>query len=198
MGSLRGGRRLRAAITYSTMGRVKFFSLKQHQGAEDVRQCVGERFFNLCSVISSVRNPWDALVSLYEWKRTGRGGRDAVMKDLSFSDFLHQYLSIDGGDGLSPAQRILFYPYVFADGEYVLDGVIYFEDIEGSLSHVLREINEKYKSDAGGVPHEKKGDRLKDYRKYYSDESARWVQVHFSEYLNIFPYKFDEPGKTPF
>lgn len=168
----------------------------QHMTASETKKIIGTKFWDNAIISTSVRNPWDAILSFYNWVKIGRYGRD-FDKDLSFTEFLDKVTQIDVNDKYSLAQNYLFYPYIMIDDEYILSHVFYFE----SLQESFKELEKKLKLKIGefdDVRFKFKNKRLdKDYRREYNDRQAELVNNHFKEYLKIFPYNFNKPNAKP-
>jgi len=117
--------------------KLKFGSkmrVREHMTGDDVLDLVGQDFFDQCSVVTNVRNPWDALVSSYKWQRGGRGGASRPV-EYSFPEFLSWSLGV-GDNGISIAEEYLFHPYISGRG-WVIDRVIFFEDLARSINDTL-------------------------------------------------------------
>lgn len=172
-----------------------FPALLQHDTLERIKFLFGSYFFNNSYKVTSIRNPWDALVSFYHWEVSGQQGRKQK-KNIDWNAFVKNVLNKDK-EGMSIAQSFLFYPYMFLQDQKVLDNVIYFEDIHGSFLRVSKEIGIDIDEFKKSQIHLKKSIRKDDYRIYYSDDQAERVSIHFNKYLNHFPYEFDKPFSIP-
>lgn len=171
--------------------------VKQHTTAAEVRRLVGSEFWREAARAVPVRNPWDTLVSDYEWFRTGRLERSEPLA-LDWNQWLEQVLQPgQGPGGLSPAQHRLFYPYLMVDGQWIADHMIFFEAIEDSLKQLGKALDIAMPSfEAAGI-HEKKNRKRRDYRSYFSDAQAERVAEHFRTMLARAPYDFDAPDRPP-
>ena len=192
--------RLREFLSHAgPAGRImaKMYALREHQPGASVRRLLGGRFFERCLKVTSVRNPWDAVVSAYEWRRSGRHGRSAP-KDVQWNAFLHDFLEpkSDCG-GLSTAQYYLFYPYLMIGDRWFADDVVFFEAIDDSIDRISRRLNLTLPRFSGSAIHEKKVREEDDYRRYFTDEQAEHIARHFQVFLDRFPYRFDRIGEAP-
>lgn len=186
---------------YTLAGRRRFFTLhwrlagqfpgiKQHQTAEEVKKVVGDEIWQNSLISVPVRNPWDMLVSRYEWDSAGRNGRSE-----KFSSDFGQWLSramqpIDLFGGLSYAQKQI-YPFLFCDEEFIAGHLCYFEDIDGSLIKLGEQLGIEIPPLSQTPVREKKTSRKKDYRPYYSSDQAEAVAEHFERFLSVIPYRFE-------
>jgi len=173
-----------------------FYSLLQHATLKRIQFLFGKKFFNEAFKITSVRNPWDALVSFYLWEKSGHQGRVSP-KDIEWDSWLDSVLRIKEPGKLSLAQEFLLYPYIFLEGKLGIDQFIYFEDLESSFKNLSDKLGADIKPFTRNSFHFKKSKERKDYRFYFTDTQAEQVENHFRKYLDLIFYKYDEIGKTP-
>ncbi|MCH8553481.1 MAG: hypothetical protein LAT62_16205, partial [Natronospirillum sp.] len=158
-------------------------------------QVVGRRFWDQCLKVSSLRNPWDMLVSQYEWERSGRAGRSAPAEQ-PWSQWLDEALSKPGGNGISKAESKIV-PHAFINGHFVLDHMILFEDLDGTINDLQARTGVSMPAFSTRNINEKQTRRERDYRRYYAPQEAARVGQVFAPLLARFPYDFDSPGKPP-
>ncbi|KAF0279457.1 hypothetical protein BA897_01735 [Spiribacter roseus] len=168
--------------------------VREHMTGNDVLDLVGQDFFNQCSVVTNVRNPWDALVSSYKWQQGGRGGGTQPF-ECSFSEFLSRSLSV-GDNGISIAEEYLFDPYISGRG-WLIDRVIFFEDLANSIDETLKTFRVEGVGFENASIYEKRTRKKEDYRIWYSDADAYAVEERFSRFLSWFRYDFNSPGTPP-
>jgi hypothetical protein len=171
-----------------------FPPLLQHDSCERIKYLFGSSFFNNAFKVTSVRNPWDALVSYYLWEKSGQQGRVSEV-ELKWEHWLEKRLNPDSVNRLSAAQEFLFYPYLFLNNVLVIDNFIFFEDLAGSMDQIGKKLG--LKIDSLKLLHFKKSKRDKDYRPFFTDIQAEKVAKHFSKYLEVLNYSFNDVGKTP-
>ena len=184
---------------YYVRGIARLFPhIKEHQSGIELKSILGTDFWGKALKSTSVRNPWDAMVSLYRWVKVGRYGR-SFPKDLDWDDFLMRVCKVDECmTGWSIAQEYLFYPYLFDENACFVDHVFYFEDLRGSFAE-LKETLDLSASDFDKAAYFFKNNRSqRDYRKDYTDDQALLVLNHFSELLALFPYQFEKINSKPF
>jgi hypothetical protein len=171
--------------------------VKEHHGGIELKNILGENFWGKAFKSTNVRNPWDAMVSFYQWVKVGRYGR-SFPKDLNWDDFLVQVCKVDDSNAdWSIAQDYLFYPYLFDENSFFVDHVFFFEDLQGSFSE-LKETLELSANDFDKEAYFFKNNRKqRDYRKDYTDDQALFVQNHFSKLLALFPYQFEKINSRP-
>lgn len=171
-------------------------ALTQHDDLMRIYHLFGNRFCNKCYKVTSVRNPWDALVSFYHWERSGQQGR-VKQKDVKWDKWFNDILKPVQNSKYSLAQDFLFYPYIFLNDKIAVQDFIYFEDMDGSINRLAKKIGVHIEPLNQNGLHFKKGNRKEDYRTYYTSEQAEKVRTHFSKYLNVLPYKFDKTNELP-
>jgi len=168
--------------------------IREHMAGDNLRELVGQDFFDQCLLVTSIRNPWDALVSSYKWQQ-GRRGAHSQSAGCSFPDFLTQSLNI-GDNGVSIAEEYLFHPYVSGEN-WVVDRVIVFEDLSRSIDRVVGEYGMHNIGFSNASIYEKRTRQKEDYRVWYSDADAQSVEECFSSFLSRFRYDFDSPQTPP-
>ena len=187
----------RSVKDWVSAARFRFGSkmrIREHMAGDNLRELVGQEFFDQCLLVTSIRNPWDALVSSYKWQQGGRGAHSQPV-GWSFSDFLRQSLSI-GDNGISIAEEYLFHPYV-SGKSWVVDRVIVFEDLSRSIDRVVGEYGMHNIGFSNASIYEKRTRQKEDYRVWYTDADARAVEERFSSFLSRFHYDFNAPGEVP-
>ncbi|WP_448383121.1 sulfotransferase family 2 domain-containing protein [Desulfosoma sp.] len=145
-------------------------------------------FFESLFKFAFVRNPWDLQVSSYHHIRRER---PHLMHELpTFEDFLKHKLN--------PHR-----PYVFhfdvsierqsdylvdLDGSLLVNFVGRYERLEEDFAEACRRIGIR----PPALPHKRKAVDRRDYRAYYTDETADLVARHFRRDIELFDYRFDE------
>lgn len=162
--------------------------IKEHMSGDLVRELIGSKFFDQSTVVTNIRNPWDALVSSYKWKHQKDG-------NVSFPEYLERALKVKN-NGLSFAQEYLFYPYLKGVG-WRVSQVVVFEDLANSIDRLVSIFDARHPSFSQAGLYEKRMGGDRDYRAWYTDALAERVQNHFSCFLKCFPYEYDSPGQPP-
>lgn len=162
--------------------------LPRHAKVIAAKEMLPREFFNSLFKFAFVRNPWDLQVSSFHHIRRER---PHLIKGLkTFEDFLkHKF----------DPQR----PYVFhldvsierqtdylvdLDGSLLVDFVGRYERLADDFAEVCRRIGIR----PSALPHKRKAVDRKDYRVYYTDETAELVARHFQRDIQLFGYRFDE------
>lgn len=129
--------------------------------------------------ITTVRNPWDRLVSLYSYNSAFR----TQFGDVSFEEFI---------DLLHAQRNKAYHPFLFFACDELsrlkVDKVIKLEDLNDSLIDLADELS--IPSIPCDVPHENSSSRA-DYQKYYADFSAEKVYDIFKHEIDLFDYSFN-------
>lgn len=150
-------------------------------------------------VFSSVRNPFDSLVSLWVKKRTsyqpllddpdsfvhqtpGFAEDMEFVLDHTFSEWIERQYADLVGDG---RQRHLYGPYLRD-----VDHVMHFESLQDDLDDVMQHL--------GAAPIEipllnPTEGRREDYRSYYTGRARAIIESVFAADLERFGYRFDDP-----
>lgn len=148
-------------------------TLMQHFTAHDVREALGSSMYEEARRFCVVRNPWDRLVSFYEYGRQ-RGGLMET-EGLSFKEW---FISRPITPQLLPYIRI----NASIDTEI---SCLRFERLDAECGEYLTGLGLRWKTDV----HEKKTTRG-DYRLYYTDEMAEALYYECREDIDYFGYQF--------
>lgn len=146
----------------------------QHLSISDIRKAVSADFFNNAAKVSIIRNPWDRLVSFYEYnyqtlQRMGTKGKSFKQwfYNRSISPNLLSYLTIDGSIPIDLR-------------------LINFDNYEIEMQNFASELKVPW---INGI-HEKKTMRL-DYRTYYDDIMAEELEKECKKDIEAFNFTFD-------
>ena len=144
-----------------------------------------------------VRNPWDRVVSCYEyarmeesyWHSTTGKGRDGkhpdydLLKDMTFKECVD--LLATGRHRLKSGHWAPQYEYVANDNKIMVDKIIKYETMETDLNEFLATCNVP----PAKLPVINESSR-RDYRSYYDDETIQIVGNVYKEDIEMFTYKF--------
>lgn len=167
------------------------WKIREHHAAAPLARLLGS-FWDRALKVTNVRNPWDVMVSAWQWRREGRGQSPPVAAD--FDEWSRACLSGD----VQWRKRIHAYdprslmdPFLFDDGRPLVDVLIRQEDIEQGLDEIGRRLG----LSLGPIEiRENRSRRRRDYRSYYSDELAEAVGRYFSDVIALCGYAFDPRG----
>lgn len=165
------------------------WSILEHHGAESLSMRLGG-FWDTALRVTSVRNPWDIMVSAWSWRKDGRHGK-ATPITAAFDEWVSACLSDDAEwqkrvDAYDP--RLLMHPYLFLDGRLAVDLVIRQERINEGLQEISQRLGVSLPPIA---VREKTSNRKRDFRSYYSDGLAQSVGDYFADIISLFDYEFD-------
>ncbi len=155
----------------------------QHLRIADLRKIIPVNIFNEYFKFVFIRNPWDRMVSLYNFnipflqKEKGQGHRMP-----SFEDFL--------ANELNPFLRLQQCQYITDDsGRMIMDFVGRFENIDRDFLQLCGKLGISPVS----LPHKNRiGHRH--YSAYYTEETMRIVAEIFKDDIETFGYKFERSG----
>ncbi len=141
-------------------------------------------YFKFCVV----RNPWDKTLSDYFWKTKG------MKNPPSFEDFVKS-LRVDDLSliEIKPTNHNNWLMYTI-DDKIAVDYIVRFEDLENGLSEAIANTSLNWD---GWLPHMKKRNPLqekneisKNYRDFYTNETAQIVNDLYVKEIDNFNYKF--------
>jgi hypothetical protein len=141
---------------------------------------INNREFNAFYKFSFVRNPWDRLVSEYEFRRRQLG--------CDFRAFLFERFPKTGP---SDAYRHVLpqYRFLFDEtGRQLVDFIGRFE----RLAEDFEIVRQRLKIDTSErLPHRNRAQSRKPYQDYYNDASRRFVEDLYARDIELFKYNFD-------
>ncbi|MBT8074385.1 MAG: sulfotransferase family 2 domain-containing protein [Xanthomonadales bacterium] len=170
----------------TSIGRAIGLPVKDHLTAKEIIAKIGEDKWQEAYKFTLVRNPWDKVVSLYEYRRKKDKNRIAT-QNVSFADWVKMTHG-SGRDTRYYDNPKSFQPQVEwlkdTNGSVSIDFVGQFESINESFNHVKTVIG----LDAE-LPH-LNASRRAGYRSYYDDETRELVERWYSEDIERFGYAF--------
>ena len=162
----------------------------RHAKAILAKEALPEAFFEGLFKFTFVRNPWDLQVSSYHHIR--RSWPHLVEGRDDFGEFLRWRL--DPARPFEPhvetSNQLQTDQLVDLHGKVIVDFLGHYEQLQEDFDTVCRRIG----IPARNLPHKRKAaDRSRDYRSYYTDETADLVASWFARDVEILGYRFDEP-----
>lgn len=163
----------------------------RHAKAVAAQEMLPREFYDSLFKFTFVRNPWDLQVSSFHHIRRERphylGGH------ADFGAFLRWKLD--------PSRPYQFHldtsierqsDYVIdLHGNLIVDFVGRYESLQADFAEACRRIGIRCPE----LPHRRQAtDRDKDYRSYYTDDTADLVAAHFAADIERFGYRFDARG----
>lgn len=150
-----------------------------------------EKEFSEYFKFAFVRNPWDRVVSAYEFLRDGgitesdkKWSKKVIPQYSKFNEFITGWL-----DRKNVYDQIHFMPqYEFlrlGKVKPMVDYVGKFECLQEDFEKICDKIGKK-----SNLEHKNKSERKKNYRKYYNSKTKEIVKEVYREDVNLFEYKF--------
>jgi len=164
----------------------------RHVRASELAAFIGERAWKRLTTFSTVRNPWDRLVSMYHW-RIKTNQTDLGSGEIGFSQWLD--LCLRNRDSFYIKNPLMLAPqsYWLCDdsGRLLVAKLLRFERLAEDFTRLCFEIG----LDAAELPHLKKTER-KHYSAYFSERDADLVGRIYRDDINAFGYRFErEPAR---
>lgn len=170
----------------TSIGRAIGLPVKNHLTATEVINQIGLEQWELAYKFTTVRNPWDKVVSHYEYRRR-KDKTEIATRNVPFRDWVEKTYG-DDKDPFYYNNPRAFQPQVEwlkdADGVISMDYVIRFESIEEGFNHVRSLLG----LDAE-LPH-LNATRHSDYHAYYDRDTRNIVARWFHEDIELFDYEF--------
>jgi len=164
-----------------------------HATAKELKKsfydCQGYFYFHTAYKFTFVRNPFDWVVSLYEFIRGNEAHENyEEIKDMNFEEFCQWNVdaiqskkqNINGK--LNTMTEFLYDD----DGNLLVDFVGRLENIEEDINVITKRLN----MPKINMPKMNTSKRKPNYSDYYNDESRRIVEEGFAEDLKNFNYQF--------
>jgi hypothetical protein len=154
-----------------------------HITMKELRDILGPEVWKSYFKFSTIRNPFDAVLSAAEQLAAGK--RVTVTDDSMFNEFLDQVL-----DGLATTP-LNVERFCFVDGIMELDDVVRFENLERDALRIAKRLDVTPQSD---FPHMKKRDRYSRGRKvtdFIDQRRADIVTSNVGTYFEHFNYSTD-------
>lgn len=151
----------------------------EHMPATRVRELIGGDIWNSYYKFCFERNPWEKVVSYYNWKKYGQEKETPPFKDYILTK--PHRLPRDGD--------------LYFDGDTCLmDEVHDYKDFLKTFTAVCEKLGIPYD---GTMPREKTGVKQEksDYRDYYDEETKAKVAGWFSREIRHMNYTFDRPER---
>ncbi|NEO98873.1 MAG: sulfotransferase family protein [Symploca sp. SIO2E9] len=163
--------------------------LKKHAKAQEYREVVGNRVWEECFTFALVRNPWDLMVSSYNW----------WLQKASKYEQLHQEIEAIRQLGSFPAFINSIYGSMMLNEYYgsivdwicdcrqkvIVEFVGKFESLDDDWSYICKRLSLKDTT----LPHTNQTSRLT-YQDYYDTKSKKIVEQRFEWAINQFGYTF--------
>jgi hypothetical protein len=144
------------------------------------RRMPGEKFEHYFK-FAFVRNPWERLVSEYEFilKRPGHGRYKRVKNLQNFGEFIQMQIP----------RRDAFQLNMLTDrnGHFLMDFVGKLENLDHDWQIVCNRIGIKHQE----LPRKNVTER-KPYQSYYDEDSIQLVADHWAREIELFEYSFDD------
>ena len=178
----------------------KFFTDHPHPALIDVKNFLSYDVWNRYFKFTIVRNPWEIVVSRYNWNKRNEEGS---IED--FREWLKTYCCEEAVWG--PAHYCVNdiqvgYTHIgvlhrirSTYGDIGLDYIARFENIKEDFKYICDKIG----IDRIELPHKKKGYKPtwhKHYTEYYDRKSVLLVSEYFSADVDVFNYKFNSELKV--
>ncbi len=157
------------------------YRFRKHEDILAAKKRMPAAVFSNYFKFAFVRNPWDRLVSEYEFirKQTDHGRHSRVMKLSSFADFIQ----------MQSQRRDAYQLQMLSDkdGELLVDFVGRFENLDEDWQKVCKSAN---------IPHQPLAHinktKHRDFREYYDHSSIDIVATYWADEIKLFKYKFEQ------
>jgi len=170
----------------TSIGNAIGLPIKHHQTAREVIARIGKDKWNKAYKFTLVRNPWDKVVSHYEYRRK-RNKTEMASRDIEFAEWVRKTYGHEKD------------PFYYNNPKAFQPQVEWLRDDEGKISvdfigkfETINEDFNKIKNVIGietELPHLNASKRAS-YQSYYDDETREIVAEWFREDIEVFGYHF--------
>ena len=171
----------------TSIGRAIGLPVKHHLTAREVIAKIGKQKWNAAYKFTLVRNPWDKVVSLYEYRRK-KDKTKIASRGITFTE----WVNLTHGQHQDPFYYNnvkSFQPQVEwlkdDEGIIAIDFIGKFESIRTDFDQIKYTIGTN-----ADLPHLNATNRSK-FKDYYSDETRELVACWYHEDIEFFGYTFD-------
>ena len=172
----------------TSIGNAIGLPIKHHRTAREVIASIGRDKWDTAYKFTFVRNPWDKVVSHYEYRRK-RNKTEVATRGVSFSEWVKKTYG--------PEKDPFYYnnPRAFQaqvewlkndEGDIDMNYIGKFESINEDFDKIMRAIG----IDAE-LPHLNATSKRGGYQGYFDDETRQIVAEWFREDIEVFGYRFD-------
>ena len=173
----------------TSIGKAIGLPIKDHLMATEVIARIGIDKWNEAYKFTVVRNPWDKVVSHYEYRRK-KNKTEIASRNISFSDWVAMTYG-ENKDTFYYNNPRSFQPQVDwlkdIDGKISIDFISKFETINEGFYHIRNVIGLDVT-----LPHLNASSRVT-YQSYYNEETRDIVAHWFREDIEEFGYSFNLP-----
>jgi len=170
----------------TSIGNAIGLPVKHHQTAKEIIARIGGDKWNTAYKFTLVRNPWDKVVSHYEYRRK-RNKTEVATRNVSFSEWVKKTYGTDK-DPFFYNNPKAFQPQVEwlkdDQGKIAIDFIGKFESISDDFDQIKNIIGIEAE-----LPHLNASKRA-GYQSYYDDETRQIVAQWFHEDIEAFGYSF--------
>ncbi|MEO9782048.1 MAG: sulfotransferase family 2 domain-containing protein [Sedimentitalea sp.] len=157
--------------------------LWKHSSLTDIDGLISPEVMDGLFAFTLVRNPWDRVVSYYHWLREQSFDHPAVTlaQQLDFTGFVMHPVtkaSLQSHPARGYMRRV--------DGREQCDAYIRIERFEEDVAPLVAHLNFELE-----MPHFNQSERRRDYRSYYTPESAAAISECCADDIDRFDYAFD-------
>lgn len=154
------------------------YCFRKHSSLKEAERSMPADKFNRYFKFAIVRNPWDRLVSEYEYIKTQpTHSRFKKIQAMNFADFVRYQSRRSAAYQVNALQC--------QDGQLGVDYVGKLESLDASLADISKRIGLSFAQ----LPHINRTER-RDYRSYYNDKLAEQVADLWQDDIKTFDYNF--------
>lgn len=171
----------------TSIGRAIGLPVKDHLTAKEIIAKTGKQKWDAAYKFTVVRNPWDKVVSLYEYRRK-KNKTQIASQDITFTQWVKLTHGQDRNSFYNDNVKS-FQPQVEwlkdDEGTIAINFVARFETLHADFDQIRDAIGT-----GADLPHLNASSR-RSYKDYYSDETREIIARWYREDIEVFAYTFD-------
>ena len=171
----------------TSIGRAIGMPAKDHLTAKEIIAKIGKQNWDAAYRFTVVRNPWDKVVSLYEYRRK-KDKTQIASRDITFTEWVKLTHGKDRDsfyyDNVKSFQAQV--EWLKDDDDHIaIDFVARFETLQTDFKQIMNSIGS-----SEDLPR-LNATKRKDYKGYYTDETREIIARWCHEDIKVFGYTFD-------
>ncbi|WP_107668762.1 sulfotransferase family 2 domain-containing protein [Cyanothece sp. BG0011] len=158
---------------------------EHHVTASELKKSLSPKVFNTFYKFGFVRNPWDWQVSLYHYARKEKTNKhhQLIKSKKNFDEYIDWLVN----DWWTTHEIRLQKSFLYDEqGNCLVDFIGKYEQLDQDFNSLLEKLDVK-----ASLPHVNSSKRKKDYRLYYNDKTAAWLEEAYKDDIATFGYSFE-------
>jgi hypothetical protein len=157
---------------------------RNHRTAQEMKAFLGNTTWDNIFTFTMVRNPWDRILSMYNFRRK----RGNIPMELSFREYVLEFSKYQSSALFK--YRAHYYgvsDYIMEDGKVIVDFIARFEKRNEDLAFIAQRLGLK---ELGKISVQKATLPGSHYSQFYDEETKEIIKQVYEREIEIFGYEF--------